>query len=152
MFLENTKKCLKIFEKVYVSSDSQLILDQARAIGAIPIWRPQKLCGDVPNVPVYRHAMDKMGEADIVAVQANSPTLNPDLILWVKGMMEMGANEVMTCYPNYEIYGSIWAMTYKRLMEYTDFYHPKPDTLIVDPSVDIHTWDDYEEALKWTQQ
>lgn len=148
MFVENIKKCIRIFDKVYVSSDSQVILDQARAAGAIPIWRPQKLCGDTPNIPVYRHALDKMGECDIVAVQANSPTIKPETILWVKGMMEMGAQEVMTCHPNHSIYGSVWALSHKRLMEYQDFYHPKPDILVVDNSVDIHTWADYEEALK----
>lgn len=148
MFVENLNKCLKIFDKVYVSSDSQVILDVARRLGAHCIFRPQKLCGEIPNIPVYRHAAEKIGELSIVAVQANSPTIDAQVILWVKGLLEMGLEEVMTCHANHTIYGSVWGLTHKRLMEYTDFYHPRPEALLVDNSIDIHTYNDYAMALQ----
>jgi CMP-N-acetylneuraminic acid synthetase len=152
MFLVNTKKCLKIFDKVFVSSDSQEMLDQAKRLGAIPILRGEELCGDVPNIPCYKHALKHMGACDgIVAVQANSPTIESNLIVMAKKMMEMGFNEVMTCDKEYNIYGSIWALTRHLILNYPDPYRAKPDALIVDMSTDIHTEQDYLLALKASQ-
>jgi len=134
---------------VYVSSDSEEMLKQAEAIGAIPILRGEELCGDVPNIPVYKHAVKQMQDCDgIVAVQANSPTIEPNLIVVAKRIMEMGVDELMTCDKNYAIYGSIWALTKKLLFNYPDPYRPKPDVLIIDTSTDIHTERDYILALK----
>ena len=96
MFLVNVEKCLRIFDKVFVSSDSDYVLDQAEMAGAIPIKRGEELCGDVPNIPVYQHALQFMGETDgIVAVQANSPTIDINIIGLGKKLMEWGLNEVM---------------------------------------------------------
>lgn len=149
MFLVNTKKCLKIFDKVYVSSDGEEILRQAREAGAIPIRRGEDLCGDVPNIPVYKHALQRMTKTDaLVAVQANSPTVSPNLIALVKQIIDGGlVDEVMTCSPDYSIYGSIWAVRTDKLKKYGDPYRPKPTVLVVDNSVDIHTEADYVAAL-----
>ncbi len=149
MFLVNTRKCLDIFDRVYVSSDSDEILAQARSLGAIPISRGEDLCGDVPNIPVYKHAIKKMINVDaIVAVQSNSPTIEKNIITMVKKIMELGAGEVMTCAADYSVYGSVWALRADRLMTYGDPYRPKPDILVVDKSIDIHTESDYVDALK----
>lgn len=158
MFLINVKKCLKLFPKVYVSSDSKEILALAKSVGAIPIKRDENLCGDVPNIPVYKHALKKMGDIDgIVAVQANSPTISSKLIFTAKELLEVGYQEIMTCHPlqenkNYheqsaKIYGSIWALSTKRLENYGDYYKPKPEILLVDTSVDIETEEDLKKAL-----
>lgn len=148
LFLVNVEKCRQIFEKVYVSSDGQEILRLAKEAGAIPIERGEDLCGDVPNIPVYKHAVKKMSQPDIiVAVQANSPTISPNIISLVKKVMESGADEVMTCAPNYSIYGSVWGIRVDKLRNYGDPYRPKPSVLIVDSSVDIHTERDYIQAL-----
>jgi hypothetical protein len=45
------------------------------------------------------------------------------------------------------IYGSIWALSRKQLENYKDPYNPKPDILLTDISVDIHTEDDFKKAL-----
>lgn len=148
MFLINVEKCLKIFNEVYVSSDSLEILEVALKAGAIPIKRSKELCGDTPNIPVYRHAMKVMDCDAFVAVQANSPTVNPDIIEKAKKILESGFQEVMTTDDNNLIYGSVWGMTKERLQNYGDPYVPTPDALIPDPSVDIHTQQDYELALK----
>jgi len=148
MFLCNVKKCLKIFNEVYVSSDDKGILHQAKKAGAIPISRGEDLCGDTPNIPVYQHALWAMENPEfIVAVQANSPTIEPNIITTVKKIMDMGVSEVMTCDEDYKIYGSVWAIRTDKLEDYGDPYNPKPDVLVVDTSIDIHTQEDYDRCI-----
>lgn len=148
MFIVNVKKCLELFPRVYVSSDDIEILKAAERVGAIPIRRGEELCGDTPNIPVYKHAMEHMYTADgIVAVQANSPTVDPLVIKTVKILMQEGRDEVMTCHNDRSIYGSVWALSRKRLENYGDPYKPRPQVMVVDPSVDIHTLEDYNRAL-----
>lgn len=158
MFLVNVKKCLALFDGVYVSSDTPEILNTARLAGAIPIWREDQY-SESPNIVVYKHALSEMKDADaIVAVQACSPTIEPELIFRAKNLMEEGFNEVMTCYPlteaisyhdqHFPIYGSIWALSRLRLENYGDPFKPKPEVLLVDDSIDIHTYDDYLKALR----
>src|SRR3989304_2847031 len=60
MFVVNLRKCLKIFDKVYVSTDSPKVAIIARRYKAIIILRDKKLCGDTPNILVYKHALKKM--------------------------------------------------------------------------------------------
>lgn len=148
MFLHAVEKCLKIFDEVYVSSDSQEILDQAKHAGAKTILRSEELCGDTPNIPAYQHAYSCMGQPDgIVAVQANSPTVPEQVIYLAKSLLEMGVDEVMSCHTDYQIYGSVWGLSAKKLLDYGNPYEPKPNILIQDNSVDIHTQDDLERAL-----
>lgn len=149
MFKWNLEKCLRIFSRIYVSSDSDFILEMAEDMGAIPIKRPIELCGDTPNITVYRHALEYMNGVDkIYAIQANSPTLKESTIYQAKSIMErFKLNELMTCHPGGKIYGSLWALTRERLLDYGDVYNPIPDVLILDNSVDIHTEDDLKKAL-----
>jgi CMP-N-acetylneuraminic acid synthetase len=148
MFLVNTKKCLKIFSRTFVSSDDDWILEEAEDAGATPIKRPIELCGDTPNIPVYQHALQFMNGVDgIVAVQANSPTINSKIIENVKELLLMGANEVMTKHQDGTIYGSVWGLSRKRLENYVDPYKPKPDILLCDTSIDIHSSEDFIKAL-----
>ena len=162
MFLWNVEKCLKIFDKVYVSSDSDFILGSATTVGAIPIKRPEGLCGDTPNIPVYQHALQFMGDVSgIVAVQANSPTLEHNIIALVKSLMEVGVREVMTCHPithgeeyhaqHAKIYGSVWGISRERLEFYVNPLKPDPDVFITDDSIDIETDDDFNKALQQWQ-
>lgn len=149
MFVENLRKCKKIFDKVYVSTESPKVAIIARRYKAEIILRSPKLCGDTPNIPVYKHAIKKIGKCrGIIAVQANSPTIETKTIEVVKSLMEKDYNEVMTGDKDMKIYGSVWAMTTKRLKRYGDPYKPKPEVLIQDLSIDIHTLDDYMMALE----
>ncbi len=147
MFVVNLEKCLKIFDEVYVSSDCNDILKVAEDRGAIAIKRPKELCGDVPNIPVYRHAMNSMDCDAFVAVQANSPGIKPKTIATMKEFLEEGYNEVMTGHDDGSIYGSAWGLTKDKLKRYGNFYKPKPDLIYYDGSVDIHTLEDYNKAL-----
>lgn len=150
MFLWNVEKCVKLFDKTYVSSNSKKILKLAKQAGAIPIKRPKELCGDTPNIPVYRHAINRMKEKPkaIVAVQANSPTIERSIISTVKNLIGKRNNhkEIMTCHQDRSIYGSVWAMKIGRLREYKDFYNPEPDILVIDESIDIHNKKDFKDA------
>ncbi len=150
MFLHNLDKCLGIFDRVFVSSDSDDILDWADSRGAIAIKRPIELCGDVANIPVYKHAVQFMGDVDaIVAVQANSPTVLPIIIKEIKDAMNY-YDEAMTVHPDGKKYGSVWGISMARLNRYQsvyDFYNPDPQFIIEDHSVDIHTEQDFNNAL-----
>lgn len=158
MFIVNTKKCLRIFDEVYVSSDDVNILKLAEEVGAIPIERGEDLSGDVPNVAVYQHALAHMEDVDgIVAVQSCSPTIETNLIVLAKKLMETGLEEVMTCHPmehgedyhaqHNKVYGSVWAIATNRLKTYKNSYKPNPEALLVDTSIDIHEEKDYRTAL-----
>lgn len=147
MFVVNLRKSLKCLERVYVSSDSYDILDVAFDYGAIPILRPSELTGDTPNVPVYQHAMTMMDGDSFMAVQANSPNIDIELMLLARDIMLSGVNELMTCHADGKPYGSIWAMTRERIENYANPYQPSADVFLVDPSIDIHTKEDYEKAL-----
>ena len=123
------------------------MLLEAVKLGAIGIKRDSYLCGNCPNIPVYQASIKEMFPCNgIVAVQANSPTINPRIIELVKNSMQ-DIDEIMTCHPNYSIYGSVWGISKERLEKYGDPYSPKPQMLIVDDSVDIHTEEDYKKAL-----
>ena len=140
---------------MYVSSDYDFILEESRKLGAIPIERPAELCqNNVPNIPVYQHALQFMDKPDIiVAVKADSPTTRPEIIKRIKELMEQyDYNEIMTAYPvrGYEdkncLYGSVWALKREKLENYPDAWKPEPEVLIVDPAVDIHTEEDFKKA------
>lgn len=153
MFLWNLEKCLNVFERVFVSSDDPEILHLAWKAGAIVITREDELCGDTPNIPVYQHALQFMGDVDgIVAVQANSPGVDENLIALTKHLMELGVDEVMTVHTDRKIYGSIWAIRTDKLKNYKGFYRPKPNVMLVDNSVDIHTEEDYNKAQEQCQK
>lgn len=152
MFMTNVRKCLGLFDDVYVSSDSFEILRRAERAGAKGIIRDEILCGDTPNIPVYQHALQFMGDVDgIVAVQANSPTISPFVIDAARQLLARGYHEVMTVHENGSIYGSVWGLSRRRLERYEDPYSPKPERTLVDPSVDIHTKEDYELCLSTLQ-
>jgi len=150
MFMWNVQKLLRIAPRVYVSSDDHWILDEAEWAGAIPIKRPSELCGDTPNIPVYQHALQFMnGVSGIIAVQANSPTIDSKLIETARELLDRGYNEIMTMHEDRSIYGSIWALSRNRLKTYSDPYNPKPDVLLLDTSIDVHTSEDFIQCQKY---
>lgn len=150
MYLINLEKCLRLFDKVYVSTDDQEIANVVKKKGAIPIMRGEELCGDCPNIPVYQHAATKIRNFDgIIAVQANSPLIDTFVLETVKRVLEEGGrDEVMTCHEGGSIYGSVWGISFKKLKNYGDPYDPHPDVMVVDTSIDIHDERDYNEVLE----
>jgi len=148
VFQWNVEKGLKLFDKMYVSSDYDYILDKSSQLGAIPIKRTDPQLLECPNIDYYKWCYQFMEEPDIiVALQVNSPTLDIKAIEKVIKLMEMGCQEVKTCHKDYTDYGSVWAMTKERLFNYEDPYHAKPDAWIVERSIDIHSIKDLNKAL-----
>lgn len=160
MFLWNVEKCLELFKHVYVSSDSETILQMAETAGAIPIKRGEALCGDTPDIGVYVHASASFPKAvlGMVAVHANNPTIDVEDIRFAKELIERGFQEVMTCHPtthgedyhnqHNKIYGSIRGLSMKRLLNYGDAYKPNPDVLWVDKSIEVETQETFDLCLK----
>lgn len=166
MFLWNVHKCVQLFDAVYVSSDSDDIISLAEKAGARGIKRGEDLCGETPDIDVYKHAYahfkDKENVLGIVAVHANNPTIHPILIARAKFLVEVGTPEVMTCYPmsnakkyhnkSNKINGSIRGMSVERLMNYGDPYAPNPEILMVDDSIEIETPRSYNAAKRqWSR-
>lgn len=157
MFLWNLEKCVSIFDEVYVSSDSYSILELASLHGAKAIHRGDDLCGDTPDIEVFKHALTKIDCDAFIAVHANNPTVEKNLIVLCKKGLEMGIPEVMTCHPmttkaEYKkqanrVYGSIRGMTRERLENYPEPYHPNPEMLLVDTSLEIETIEDLNLCL-----
>ena len=157
MFMWAVEKCLNVFDEIYVSSDNDFILEEAKKAGAVPIKRPDELCkSDVMNVPVYQHAMEHMNNPDImIAVKADSPTTDIEIVKRIKELMEKYTyDEIMTAYPvkgyadKSAVYGSVWAINKEKLATYKDPMMPEPKVLIVDPAIDIHNEDDLAAAEK----
>ena len=157
MLQHNLEKCLELFDRVYVSSDSDEILKFAESFGALPIKRGEELCGDVPDIPVYKHALEQM-EKDglvegIVAVHVDTPDVDPITIQDIRYLLELNFSEVMTCHPmtrdkHYhrqanKIYGSVRGLSVEALKNYGDPYYPYPEVLVVDPTPEIETPEDY---------
>ncbi len=160
MFLWNLEKCLKVFDEVYVSSDDYKILQDAGKEGALAIHRTKELCGDCPDIPVFLHALSKMPkEVDgIVAVHADTPLIERNLIALAKKLLETGVQEVMTCKPmqhspvykasHNNIGGSIRGIARERLENYGSPFEPNPDVLLVDDSIEIEDQSDFNYALQ----
>jgi len=160
MLQHNLEKCIEIFDRVYVSSDSEEILAFAESFGAIGIKRGETLCGETPDIPVFQHAMramDRDGFVDaIIAVHVDTPDISVDTLLDIEDLMMFGADEVMTCHPmthgdNYhdqhnKIKGSIRGLSRERLLNYGDPYKPNPQILVVDDTIEIQTPEDYNRA------
>jgi len=76
-----------LFDNIYVSSDSQEILDVAAGFGAERILRPNNLADDfTPTVPVVRHAVKELmtkhpqidESSEVFCVYPTNPFLNID--------------------------------------------------------------------------
>ncbi|NCN26054.1 hypothetical protein GW915_00630 [bacterium] len=158
LFVHNLEKCLKIFDEVYVSSDSEEILSLARKKGAKTIKRDSRLCGETPDIPVFQSAVREMFTDAIVAVHGNNPQIDDRKIALVRDLLKMGIPEVMTCYPmtkdkEYKkqgnpVNGSIRGMSLRRLNNYGDPYHPEPEVLLVDDSLEIETIKDFNKVCR----
>ena len=147
MFEPNVMKGVNIFSSFYVSSDDEKLLQRASELGAIPLRRTD-LLGETPNIFWYLDVVERIPKVDaIVAIQVNSPTIEEEIIQQAKDYMERHiADEVKTCHLDGSDYGSVWAMTIERLMDYGDPYKAKPDIWLQDPSVDIHDSSDLIKA------
>jgi len=152
MFEWNVEKGVKIFDKMFVTSDDDEILKRSEELGAIPIKRTDPKLMECPNITYYKHALKYMGDVDVVvAIQINSPTVSEETIRSIKLMMNK-KEEVKTCHKDKSDYGSVWALTVDKIKNYPDPYNSSPDVWVIDESVDIHTLADLKRDLKRLQK
>lgn len=150
MFLWNLKKLVCLFDTVVFDSDCVDMCALAAEAGAHISLREQNLRGnDVPSVPILLSVINKFPDFDkLISLQANSPHTSLEVIDRCSAKLLMGeVDEVLTRYENGKINGSVWGLSRYRLHNYGDFYSHSPDVLVVDDSIDIHTYDDYINAL-----
>lgn len=155
MFLWSLAKLLAELPEVYFDSDDDAMLAQAAAAGAVPLLRPAELRGhEVPSVPLFQNMVRQMAERPgaVLNLQANSPTTSPETIRRAAGVMRhTDCTELQTVFPDtHEPNGSLWGFSTERLMGYGDPRVHRPDVLLIDTAVDVHTTEDLERAR--TQQ
>ena len=96
--LKAAKEC-PLIDKVYISTDSDEIEAYAKQLGAEIIRRGPELCGDVPIVKVYEHALQEINDPSvkyIVGIQADHPDRNLDLEDAIAYILEKKFDEVIT--------------------------------------------------------
>lgn len=158
MFLWNIEKGLSISKDYYFNSDDNEMISRASKLGLKIIKREKKLMGhEIPSRLIFKSCLEKIPKKfdGILHIQANSPNLDKNLIKCALKIMSLdNINEILTCDENYNQYGSLWGITRKRIKEYNmnknihDRKVIKPDCLILDNSIDIHTLKDFKLSLK----
>lgn len=96
--IKTAKEC-KLIDKVYVSTDSSEIAEFAREEGASVIIRPAELCGEVPVVEVYRHALLNIDDENvnyIVGLQPDHPDRTVDLEVIIKYALEKDLDDLIS--------------------------------------------------------
>lgn len=154
MYHWNLEKLVHLLPgRVYFESDDVEMLEEAAALGAHSVERPLTLRGqDVPSVPIFQNIARNVEEKPdaIIHMQANSPTCALAVLRKaIEIMQHTTCDELLTVFPEtHEINSSLWAFSYERLMNYGNPYVHHTDVLLVDPSTDIHTIEDMEEAAR----
>lgn len=145
MFHWNLLKLVHLLPgRVYFDSDSAEMLEEAEALGAVPLERPAHLRGhEVASVPLFQNIVQSIDETPeaIVNVQANSPSCHLTVIeKTVRIMQHTACDELLTAYPEtHAINGSVWGFSHDRLMRYGDPRVHHPDVLVTDAARDVHT-------------
>jgi CMP-N-acetylneuraminic acid synthetase len=150
LFQWNLLKLLNLFDTVILDSDDREILALAKKIGAIPHIRNKKVLGDdVPSIPIFKSILEDYPEYEgVINVQANSPNVRPELIGKAYNMISQNySNHLVTLNEDMTSNGSIWCIEKELMFSLKDFYNFKPDMCLIDDSVDIHTKEEFDEAL-----
>ena len=116
--LKAAKEC-SLIDKVYVSTDSDEIEAYAKQNDAEVIRRGQDLCGDVPIVKVYEHAINMINDPGVkyvVGIQADHPDRKLDLEDAINYILDKKFDEVITVDGKGTINGSLKIMDAKSLI------------------------------------
>ena len=149
MFLWNLKKLVCLFDTVVFDSDCADMCALAAETGAHTNLRDLDLRGDdVPSVPIFLSVINKFPNFyKLISLQANSPNSSAEVISrCVIELLKDDVDEVLTRYGNGKVNGSVWGLSRYRLENYGDFYSHSPDVLVIDDSIDIHTYGEYIKA------
>lgn len=117
--IKTAREC-RLADKIYVSTDSSEIARFAREEGVNVIMRPSELCGEMPVLEVYRHALlniDDKGVAYIVGLQPDHPDRTADLEEIIKYAIEKDWDDLISVDSNGVKNGSIRIMKTQALRE-----------------------------------
>lgn len=117
--IKTANEC-KLVDKIYVSTDSLEIAEFARKEGASVIMRPAELCGEVPIVDVYSHALNNIDERDathIIGLQPDHPDRNISLESVISYALEKDLDDLISVDSNGSKNGSVRIMNAKALRE-----------------------------------
>jgi CMP-N-acetylneuraminic acid synthetase len=150
LFQWNLLKLMSLFDIVVVDSDDENILKASKEMGAIPHTRHEKVIGnDIPSILIFRSILEDFSDYDgVINVQANSPNVEPELIKKAYNLISNDmSNHILTLNENMTWNGSLWCISKELIYTLKDLYNIKPDMFLIDDSVDIHTEDEFKEAL-----
>ena len=158
MFLWNIIKCKKISKKFYFNSDDVEMIKLAKANKVNVILRDLNLCDDhIPSRIIFKSCIKNLPKNTdaIISIQANSPNIDPQLIKNAYNIMKYtNIDELLTCGLDKKIHASIWGASIRRIKKYnsdiriTDREIFKPDCIMLDKAIDIHTRSDLAVARK----
>jgi len=139
------KEC-GLVDKIYVSTDSSEIAEFAKKEGASVIMRPAELCGEVPVVEVYRHALSNIGDKGIIYVvglQPDHPDRTVNLEKTIKFALERDLDDLISVDSNGLKNGSIRIMKAQALQEGKISINSGS---VMDSSTNIHSLNDLKLA------
>lgn len=142
----NTCRSSRLIDKVYVSTESDIVANIAKEYGATVINRPKELAEDnVRTQDVFEHFASVVKDFDIlVGVQANSPNVRTENIdSGIRKLLENNLWEVRSVSSDGLENGAIWI-----LKRDTIFWHGLSvyfGVIVVD-AVDVHTTADLRKA------
>ncbi len=155
MYIYTLKKMSNFDVEIYFNSDSIAMLEKAKENFPFlhTMLRDENLRdNNLPSVPLFQSMVEyfNLQSSSILNVQANSPSISISLIAdAIKIMTHCNVSELLTIYPDTrKNNGSLWGFSCERLKNYGDPYIHKPDFLICDPSIDIHTEQEFNESLQ----
>jgi len=148
--IKDAKECPQI-DDIYVSTDSDEIESYAKQHDVKIIRRGPELCGDIPIVKVYEHALQNIQERNvqyIVGIQVDHPDRKTNLTEAINYILEKKFDEIITVDKNGTLNGSLKIMDVKALV------NGKIGAVgtIMDDCTNIHYVEDLEVAEKNIQQ
>lgn len=134
---------------VFVSSESQHILQHAKKLGAGSIMRPKHLIGETPIIEVYKHAVEYLERnvfsdriTTVIGLQPDHPdrTVSPNYAL--EFFLNNDLDQLFTCDASGLKNGSYYILSRHCI----DGNPSRKDATIVDDCTNIHFQKDLENA------
>ena len=103
----------RLIEKIYVSTDSNVIASYASSQGVEVIQRGHELAGETPVAEVYRHALEVLSDPLIeyvVAIQPDHPDRTIQLDHAINYALDKGYDDVLTVDGKGSVNGSVRIM------------------------------------------
>lgn len=154
MYIYTLKKMLKCEVDIFFNSDSEDMISDVKKLDSRikTCTRPEHLMDtNLPSVPLFQYIYNyfEISDSSVLNVQANSPSIKTGLIKDAISILKYcNVSELLSIYPETRANnGSLWGFSQERLLNYGDPYLHKPTIFLEDPSVDIHTLEDFQKSV-----